>query len=88
MDFQTFAKSGRVTECLASEPDLGLYDFPKGVRGFVYPGNVFLEVIDNDANKGFRIEIGSECIESQDSWFIMWCLYCYALEEELLGEVA
>lgn len=88
MEFKKFVWAGRETQCLASEPDLGLYDFPKGVRGFVYPGNVFLEVIDNDSNNGFRIEIGSECIESQNAWYLMWCLYCYAMEEELLEEVA
>lgn len=87
MDFQTFAKSGRVVECLASEESLGLPDWAKGIPGVVFAGNVFLEFIDGSISNGVRAEIGRECIESADVMEVVQALYDFACEEALLEEV-
>lgn len=87
MDFQTFAKSGRVTECLVSEEALGLPDCYKGIAGVVFAGNVFFEFIDDSIGNGVRAEIGSECIESDDVMEVVQALYDFACEEGLLEGV-
>lgn len=86
MTFEQFVKAGRYAPCLASEPTLCLWGWPKGLSGFIYPGEVFLEVIDGDADKGFRAEIGRECYESRNCFEVIWELYQFAIDEEYIKE--